>query len=136
MRDLAWVMSNPCLLAVVLANGMLLVWDQAGEGSLAGQNKAMGPPGSHNGTRAAKKLSPRPGYHMRPLLHCSSTKSSWHCSEPRLIPICKIAAFAALPAGQVPGDGMLLDWDQAGAQLPLCLNRVFTKNQSKAAPQL
>ena len=39
VRDLAWVMSNPCLLAVVLANGMLLVWDQAGEGSIAGQRR-------------------------------------------------------------------------------------------------
>ena len=55
----------------------------------------MGPPGSHNGTGAAKKLSLRPGYHMQPLLHCSSMKFSWHCSQPNLIPVCKkISAFA------------------------------------------
>ena len=35
VRDLAWVMSNPCLLAVVLANGLLLVWDQAGKRPMA-----------------------------------------------------------------------------------------------------
>ena len=73
VRDLAWVTSNPCLVAAVLANGMLLVWDQAGEGkAMAGQDNVMGPPGSHHGTGAAKKLSPRPGYCTHPLLHCSS----------------------------------------------------------------
>ena len=31
VRGLAWIMSNPCVLAIVLASGMFLVWDmQAG----------------------------------------------------------------------------------------------------------
>ena len=31
VRGLAWIMSNPCVLGIVLASGMFLVWDmQAG----------------------------------------------------------------------------------------------------------
>lgn len=31
VRGLAWVMSNPCVLAIVLASGMFLVWDLQGK---------------------------------------------------------------------------------------------------------
>ena len=30
VRGLAWIMSNPCVLGIVLASGMFLVWDMQG----------------------------------------------------------------------------------------------------------
>lgn len=35
VKGLAWIMSNPCVLAIVMANGMFLVWDPQGMPALS-----------------------------------------------------------------------------------------------------